>query len=107
MSNHLILALKPLPALAPLAPLDRTIMRTVLRMHIRVRVEQVLRLERLRRAARVGALEAPDEGVRDAVDAHAVDTGWDPVRRRSRLICGWCVGHVTCEVRSACIGQPI
>ena len=60
MSNHFILPLESLPALTPLATLYGAVMRSVLRVHIGVRVEQVLRLEGLGRAARVGALEAPD-----------------------------------------------
>lgn len=60
MPNHFILPLEALPALAPRAALDGTVMRSVLRVHVGVRVEQVLRLEWLGRAAVVVTLEAPN-----------------------------------------------
>lgn len=107
MSNHLILPLEPLPPFTPQTPFNRAIMRSVLRMHVRVRVEQVLRLEGLRRAAGVATLESADEGVRDAVYTHAVDPRWNPVGCRTGVIGGRCVRDVPCEVAAAGVRRGI
>lgn len=60
--NHLVLPLKPLPRLTPRTPLHRTIVRPLKGVHIGVRVEQVLRLERPRSAALKGTLVRPRLG---------------------------------------------
>jgi hypothetical protein len=46
MADHFVLPLETLAAVRSRTPLDRTIMRSGLRMNVRMRVQKILSLER-------------------------------------------------------------
>lgn len=75
MANHLILPLEPLSAFSTRASWHGAIVWTGLRMHISVRIEKILGLERRSGTPLERATVAADLRVSDPIDAHAIRYG--------------------------------
>jgi len=95
MPDHLVFALKTFATLAAGTSFDRAIVRSGRRVYICVRVEQVLRLKRLRGATGDLAHIASDRLDGHAVYAHAVEARscwWRP--RLMRACCFWRIAGI-------------